>query len=283
MAYLSPERVAARSYKYPADIWSLGMSLVYCATCLPPTTENGVDYWKIANTVHNLSCSQSTPCDSFLGTPHSVGCSPSSRAASDVQSPMSKSPREITAPSFVPFTISAKYHSAELRSFLSACLVIDPDQRATAVELLNHPFILKYSCPSKKSSTNPLVTRPDSSVVENLFEILLSRNEQSNLSPTNLQHLSNMGIDWSMDSSFADTSKSAKAIASAAALDDIDSFAVPVLEENASDNYESQHFTSSANVLGTYELDDIRLRYLGDQFAISADEVRRRLFEFQRR
>jgi serine/threonine protein kinase len=37
--------------------------------------------------------------------------------------------------------------SAELRDFLSKCLVRDPNQRATAQELLQHPFLKKASTP----------------------------------------------------------------------------------------------------------------------------------------
>jgi serine/threonine protein kinase len=37
--------------------------------------------------------------------------------------------------------------SPELRDFLNRCLVKDPTQRATAVELLQHPFLKKASSP----------------------------------------------------------------------------------------------------------------------------------------
>jgi serine/threonine protein kinase len=186
----------------------------------------------------------------------------------------------------LPFTISPKYHSDELRSFLSACLVIDPEHRATATELLNHPFILKHTscCPrsSSPNSKNPLAIIPDSSDLESIFDILLARNAKCNLSPTNLQQIGNMGIDWSMNGSFVDSNKSAKAIASAAALDDIDALAVPVEEENTCDYCETQHFTPSLTAIGTFELDETRLQHLASQFAISPQDVRRRLALFQK-
>ena len=32
--YLSPERVHGEQYSYPADVWGLGLTLIYCATGL---------------------------------------------------------------------------------------------------------------------------------------------------------------------------------------------------------------------------------------------------------
>eukprot|EP01059_Diplonema_ambulator_P017901 TRINITY_DN3000_c0_g3_i3.p1 TRINITY_DN3000_c0_g3~~TRINITY_DN3000_c0_g3_i3.p1 ORF type:complete len:381 (+),score=108.20 TRINITY_DN3000_c0_g3_i3:59-1201(+) len=41
--YMSPERLRGLSYSFPADIWSLGISLLYCAEGVNPWTSMGVE------------------------------------------------------------------------------------------------------------------------------------------------------------------------------------------------------------------------------------------------
>lgn len=49
MLFLSPERVAGKSFSYPSDVWSLGVCVVFCATGELPFKQ---DIWEIAAGEH---------------------------------------------------------------------------------------------------------------------------------------------------------------------------------------------------------------------------------------
>ena len=52
LAFMSPERIAGEEYSYPADIWSLGLSLFAAATGENPYAKHRV-YWDVAQAVQN--------------------------------------------------------------------------------------------------------------------------------------------------------------------------------------------------------------------------------------
>ena len=155
LAFLSPERVCNEQHSYPADIWSLGMTLVHAAAggrgpagesavaedARRRAVEQGLDVFAIVQrraAVQQLKASNehdpSHPCHNLY-------------------------PR---LPSFetalLPPSVSAVHHSPELLSFLAACLQISPKQRWTAVQLLEHPFIRasERSPPSSSSTVSSL-------------------------------------------------------------------------------------------------------------------------------
>ena len=138
LAFLSPERVCNEQHSYPADIWSLGMTLVHAAAggTGPPgesieaeearkrAVEQGLDVFAIVqqrNAVQQLKHANehnlSHPCHNAYPRLPSVETA------------------------LLPSSVSAAYHSTELLSFLTACLQISPKQRWTAAQLLQHPFI----------------------------------------------------------------------------------------------------------------------------------------------
>ena len=49
MSYLSPERLTSAPYSYPADVWAMGLVLVYCATGRPAFATS--DYWRLFDSV----------------------------------------------------------------------------------------------------------------------------------------------------------------------------------------------------------------------------------------
>lgn len=49
MAYLSPERITSRSYSYVSDIWSFGVSILYC--CLGENPFFSTDYWELIDRI----------------------------------------------------------------------------------------------------------------------------------------------------------------------------------------------------------------------------------------
>jgi len=138
LAFLSPERVCNEQHSYPADIWSLGMTLVHAAAggrgpagesteaeeARKRAVEQGLDVFAIVqqrNVVQQVKQANehnpSHPCHNTY--PHL----PSFETA------------------LLPPTVSAAYQSPELLSFLAACLQTSPKQRWTAAQLLEHPFI----------------------------------------------------------------------------------------------------------------------------------------------
>lgn len=53
MLYLSPERATSQQYSYPADVWSLGVTLIFCATGAVPLPPN--DYWGLVKQITTFS------------------------------------------------------------------------------------------------------------------------------------------------------------------------------------------------------------------------------------
>jgi len=105
VTYMSPERISGKSYSYDSDLWSLGLTLVECALGRYPYSADA-----------NAQTGQPV---SFFELLDFV-----------VQSP---------AP-----TLPAGTFSAEFCSFVESCLQKAPEERPSAAELLNHPFIKKY-------------------------------------------------------------------------------------------------------------------------------------------
>lgn len=44
--YMSPERIDSQAYSYPGDIWSFGLTLMYCALGRTPISSEG-GYWYV--------------------------------------------------------------------------------------------------------------------------------------------------------------------------------------------------------------------------------------------
>ena len=122
LAYLSPERVGKEHHSFPADIWSLGMTIAHAAATVRGQEHGGFDIWQIwrkKTEVEQLKAAAPADDACHRTFPHL----PSFRTA------------------FIPSEISEVYHDEHLRSFLAACLQIAPQQRWTATQLLQHPFI----------------------------------------------------------------------------------------------------------------------------------------------
>lgn len=107
MSYLSPERLEHSAFSYPADVWSFGLTLVFCALGkLPVPSDN---YWALRDMVNTRP-----PCIPPPGVmPADINCG--------------------GAP--------AGSFSLEFRHFVSRCVAIKPEDRATPVELQRHPWL----------------------------------------------------------------------------------------------------------------------------------------------
>ena len=115
--FMSPERLNGKSYAFSADIWSFGVTLVYCAVGKNPWLDLGVSrhagagaFWEILNLISE----------------HKVPTMPASC-------------------------------SSDSRDFISGCLHIDPDQRPAASELQQHNWIFDLTEDESREQIKSLV------------------------------------------------------------------------------------------------------------------------------
>lgn len=122
--YMSPERIEGRPYGFASDVWSLGLTLLECATGAYPYDTSGgpittMTYVRprptqAAGRAHQLH--RTAMLNSFLRVQILRG---------DVPLP------------------PAKQFSADLREFCRKCLQKAPQDRATVVQLLQEPFVAR--------------------------------------------------------------------------------------------------------------------------------------------
>ena len=160
LAYLSPERVSPnQSHSFPADIWSLGVVVAYAAACSRREEIGEAAAGRGgAAAAGGVSAQQSEGVDLFAIMKKKAEVEELHRQAADrpddaVHSVFPAPPCTSTA--LLPPDVSAEYHSAELLSFLAACLQIAPHQRWTATQLLSHPFLLPVSSSLSSSGLPP--------------------------------------------------------------------------------------------------------------------------------
>ena len=122
LAYLSPERASNQQHAFPADIWSLGMTLAYAAATARGAEHGGVDLFTIHSRKSEVEAVKAAASED-----------------DDCHATFPRMPSLRTA--LIPKEIDARYHDEQLTSFLAACLQIAPEQRWTATQLLQHPFI----------------------------------------------------------------------------------------------------------------------------------------------
>lgn len=101
LMYLSPERVCGDDFSYPSDIWSLGLSLMYCAQQSLPVPS---DYWTLVTMFKHHDNQDNNGHQS-------------------------------------PFALDPTKFSAEFCDFVRCCMYKDPVRRSTAAQLLHHPFL----------------------------------------------------------------------------------------------------------------------------------------------
>eukprot|EP01105_Mastigella_eilhardi_P016273 TRINITY_DN3710_c0_g5_i1.p1 TRINITY_DN3710_c0_g5~~TRINITY_DN3710_c0_g5_i1.p1 ORF type:complete len:417 (+),score=91.77 TRINITY_DN3710_c0_g5_i1:898-2148(+) len=124
VTYMSPERIAANSYKIDSDIWSVGMTVHECATGKYPYQQRSAP-----------ATAKPTPRQPI--PPVETGDAAS--ALKDVTFfELLQRIRNEPAPRLL-----ADRFSKELCSFVEACLQKSPQDRPAALALLSHPFAQK--------------------------------------------------------------------------------------------------------------------------------------------
>ncbi len=118
MSYLSPERFRRQVYSFPSDIWSMGVSLLFCALGKDP-----FDAQEVFSLLH-----------------------------------------EITTLA-LPKLLDENKFSSNARHFLALCTEQNPQNRATAAQLLQHPWLENVS--------DTTLSRPD------LWRNSLKENEEA--------------------------------------------------------------------------------------------------------
>ena len=104
VCYMAPERIEGKAYGYAADVWSAGLTVVECALGRFPYPPPGAGPEKAMG---------------FFDLLHYI-----------VQNPTP--------------TLSTDHFSPEFCDFVARCLAKDPEARAPAAQLLEHPFLRKY-------------------------------------------------------------------------------------------------------------------------------------------
>lgn len=112
VTYMSPERISGKAYSFDSDIWSLGLSLVECATGrfpYPPPDHSPagkapMGFWDLLDYI--------------------------------VEKP--------------PPALPSNTHSPEFCSFINSCLQKDPKDRKSAADLLDHPWLNKHDVPQSE-------------------------------------------------------------------------------------------------------------------------------------
>ncbi|WVZ64700.1 hypothetical protein U9M48_014186 [Paspalum notatum var. saurae] len=133
ITYMSPERIRNENYSYAADIWSLGLTILECATGKFPydLNEGPVDLMlQLKKNKHRQRNATTTTdmCFVLSAIVMAPYCNLSRYAILDDPSP--------TPPEDV--------YSSEFCSFINDCLQKDANARPTCEQLLSHPFIKMY-------------------------------------------------------------------------------------------------------------------------------------------
>jgi hypothetical protein len=115
--FLSPERLAGQPYSYQSDVWSFGLSVLsICIGGLQSIVSNEMGYLKVLNIV----------------TQTRIGLPLDGRVVMKNGEP-------------------DRLFSRDLVDFIDCCLVKSAQDRATAAELLTHPFITSWSRRTKRA------------------------------------------------------------------------------------------------------------------------------------
>ena len=115
VTYMSPERINGQPYAFPADIWSLGLALVECATGRYPYDASGGTMQLM---IHLMEDECPLPPVVVVSS----------------QSDTEGGEKEQAQAAQVQLT-------PEFRDFVTLCMAKDPMRRPTAEDLLRHPFI----------------------------------------------------------------------------------------------------------------------------------------------
>jgi serine/threonine protein kinase len=137
--YMSPERLSGSGYSHPADVWSLGLTLMSCAMGrFPFSASEG--FWGIMQQVTegNLTDKLYEEKDEAEAKAEAKGEAKGAKESSSSKAHRGKRRRRrsLFSPSF--------------KDLLDQCLKKEPQDRMDCSKLLAHPFLLKY--PPKESS-----------------------------------------------------------------------------------------------------------------------------------
>jgi serine/threonine protein kinase len=160
LAYLSPERLSSSPYSYPSDIWSFGISLIYACTGHLPVV--GASFWEFLGQMEEenptLEGTLRKIGEGKLRRPVGVqegGQEGGKKEEGGVQSevpqmsPVSpKSDRSGASPilqdslSYSPPSLPLSLSfSPSFHDFIGKMLAMKPEDRWTAEQLLEHPFL----------------------------------------------------------------------------------------------------------------------------------------------
>ncbi|KYQ99948.1 MAP kinase kinase [Tieghemostelium lacteum] len=137
VTYMSPERISGRSYAFDSDIWSLGLTILECALGRFPYGNPLIEN-NSYNSSSNIDKSNSNSNNNSLPIDQNNNNNNNNQEGIGFWVLLDCIVKEP-----VPFPPSDKF-SPEFCSFISECLVKEPEDRPSAHSLLCHPFIQKY-------------------------------------------------------------------------------------------------------------------------------------------
>lgn len=136
--FMSPERITGGEYGLSSDIWSVGMSGSDRSTTHATRATRRVGHCAepMAHCCSSLLC----PC-SFPSVARSLIYMATGRSPISTEDGYWGIVLNVSARDFSLDAIAGPAYSQELRDFCGRCLTKDPAARATAAELLEHPWI----------------------------------------------------------------------------------------------------------------------------------------------
>lgn len=183
LAYLAPERLSSAEYGSAADIFSLGVSLIYASTSHLPIV--GGSFWEflaameqnppsLAHTIDEIrNGNKKTRHEDAYGTRAS-----DTFAAEEAE----MSPVLVDETAYAPKVVDATalHFSSEYHHFISCMLHMNPDDRWSAASLLQHPFLADVddtldACRAHPFWSHASVVRKNEADLECMLEVIAER------------------------------------------------------------------------------------------------------------
>ena len=131
LAYLSPERLMSNQYSYAADVWALGLTVMFLLT--GSLGMDTTDYWKMVANINSMP------------------------------------------------SLDAAVYGGDCVHFVNQCLIVEPDERPTAEQLLRHPWMAM-----RVETAGDEIWKADLEDLDVILSLIIDRHLMPNLITSNM-------------------------------------------------------------------------------------------------